>query len=142
MEQVLLRIEGVAEALDVNVTEANEIACSRGLASVRINGALRVPLADLEEVMRGCLGDLSRLQGRREEMSETSSKKRLPSLWLTVSEVSELLNLSRQKIYTMISSGELPSVRISRRTLRVSRVELDAWIAMLTQTSTRGRGET
>lgn len=50
---------------------------------------------------------------------------------LTVEDVADVLGISRSKVYELISSGALPSVRIGRsRRVRVS--DLDVFVERLT----------
>ncbi len=46
--------------------------------------------------------------------------------WLSVTEVQKVLGIGRTKAYRMVTSGEIPAVRIGRL-VRVNRAELDAW---------------
>ena len=46
--------------------------------------------------------------------------------WLSVTEVQEVLGIGRTKAYRLITSGEIPAVRIGRL-LRINRAELDTW---------------
>ncbi len=46
--------------------------------------------------------------------------------WLTVSEVQKLLGIGSTKAYELISTGELPAIRVGRA-LRIRRSEIDAW---------------
>lgn len=50
-------------------------------------------------------------------------------LYNSVAEVSSLLEMSRTKVYRLISSGYLPAKRIGPRMLRISRTELKRFIA-------------
>lgn len=52
-------------------------------------------------------------------------------LLLRVDQAAGLINLGRSKVYEMIASGELPSVRIGRA-VRVPRSGLEAWVRRLT----------
>jgi excisionase family DNA binding protein len=47
---------------------------------------------------------------------------------MTVAEVQAALRIGRNQVYALIASGELPSIRIGARTLRVTRAALDAYI--------------
>lgn len=47
---------------------------------------------------------------------------------LTITDVAELLCISRPTVYQLIRRDDFPSFRIGNRT-RVSRAALDAWIA-------------
>jgi len=46
--------------------------------------------------------------------------------WLKVSEVAEILGVSVKGAYALAAAGELPVVRIGRRTIRIDRVALEA----------------
>lgn len=48
--------------------------------------------------------------------------------WLKVPEVAELLRLPRTRTYELIQSGELPAVRVGRRSIRVRRDELERFL--------------
>ncbi len=47
--------------------------------------------------------------------------------YLKVPEVAEFLQIGRTRAYELVSSGEIPSVRIGRN-IRVSRKELERWL--------------
>jgi excisionase family DNA binding protein len=47
---------------------------------------------------------------------------------LTIPEVAELLGISRVRCYEMAASGEIPSIRLSARRIRVQPAALDAWL--------------
>lgn len=47
--------------------------------------------------------------------------------YLKVSEVAGFLRIGRTRAYELVSSGEIPSVRIGRN-IRVSRKELERWL--------------
>ena len=49
------------------------------------------------------------------------------SEWLSLKDVQQLLGLGRTKAYELVTTGELPAVRIGR-CIRVSRRELDEWL--------------
>jgi excisionase family DNA binding protein len=50
---------------------------------------------------------------------------------LRVEEAARILSIGRSKMYAMIASGEIPSLRVGRRSLRVSTDALRAWIEQL-----------
>jgi excisionase family DNA binding protein len=50
---------------------------------------------------------------------ETTEKE-----WLKVPEAAELLGLPKTRAYELIQQGELPAVRIGRRSIRVNHAEL------------------
>lgn len=58
---------------------------------------------------------------------------------LRASELVDALGVSRAKVYEMIASGELPSVRIGR-SVRVPAASLERWIEVRLQTSSDERG--
>ena len=58
------------------------------------------------------------------------------SRWLKVSEVAEELRINRGTAYEMVSSGQLPAVRIGK-SLRVSRHELDRFVTENSYPGTR-----
>jgi excisionase family DNA binding protein len=43
-------------------------------------------------------------------------------------EVAEMLGVSRQAVYSWIASGELPSVRVGQRAIRVDRDDLTLFL--------------
>jgi len=45
--------------------------------------------------------------------------------WLKVPEVAELLGVPRSRAYELVANGSIPSVRISERTIRVHKAELE-----------------
>ena len=47
--------------------------------------------------------------------------------WLSLKDVQQLLGLGRTKAYELVTTGELPAVRIGR-CIRVNRRELDEWL--------------
>ena len=58
--------------------------------------------------------------------------------WLKVPEVARVLRIARSRAYELVGSGEIPSVRI-RRSVRVSRKELDRWLEEQRQPNARWR---
>lgn len=50
------------------------------------------------------------------------------SYYLKADEVAERLNIHRSHVYRLIESGELPSVRIGNRTVRVPEGALEAYV--------------
>jgi len=59
---------------------------------------------------------------------------------VTVEEAGRVLGLSRTKVWDLLSSGRLRSVRIGRAR-RIARSELERFIAEATTASTRGSAE-
>jgi len=51
----------------------------------------------------------------------------MEKLLLKPEEVQEVLCIGRSKVYEMLASGELPSIRVGR-CLRISRISLEQWI--------------
>jgi len=49
------------------------------------------------------------------------------SEWLTLKDVQQLVGIGRTKAYELVTTGELPAVRIGR-CIRVNRTELDEWL--------------
>jgi excisionase family DNA binding protein len=49
------------------------------------------------------------------------------SEWLSLNDVQQLLGIGRTKAYELVSTGELPAVRIGR-SIRVNKGELDMWL--------------
>lgn len=47
--------------------------------------------------------------------------------YLTIREVYEDLGIGRNKVYEMVASGEIPSVRFGERIVRIPRDEYEAW---------------
>ncbi len=52
---------------------------------------------------------------------------------LTVTEVADLLRLSRGSVYHMVSQGRLPCIRLSARCLRFSREAIAQMLSEMTQ---------
>jgi excisionase family DNA binding protein len=50
------------------------------------------------------------------------------SLWATVPEVAEELQIPRTRAYELIAQGALPAVRIGERSIRVNRRELERFL--------------
>ncbi len=51
----------------------------------------------------------------------------LPEL-IRVSAVAEYLGVSKAQVWRMVWSGQLPSLRLSEKVVRVRRAELEAWL--------------
>ncbi len=47
--------------------------------------------------------------------------------WLSLKGVQQLVDIGRTKAYELVTTGELPAVRIGR-CIRVNREELDEWL--------------
>ena len=52
---------------------------------------------------------------------------------LTVAEAAKLLRLSRSQVYNLVSAGQLPTVRLGPRGIRIPRQALLDWIAAHTE---------
>ena len=52
----------------------------------------------------------------------------MTKLLLKVEDAASVLSVGRSKAYAMAASGELPSIRIGRRSVRVPVAALEAWI--------------
>jgi excisionase family DNA binding protein len=63
--------------------------------------------------------------GRVKAEVDTASTRRE---WLTVPELALLLGVPRTRAYELIQRGELPAVRLSERTIRVNREELERFL--------------
>jgi len=48
---------------------------------------------------------------------------------MTPAEVAEELRISLRKVYIMVDSGDLPAVRVGKKTLRIPRSSVDAVLA-------------
>jgi excisionase family DNA binding protein len=48
--------------------------------------------------------------------------------WLKVPEVAELLDVPRSRAYELVATGTIPAVRISERTIRVHKGELEKFL--------------
>ncbi len=48
--------------------------------------------------------------------------------WLKVPEVAQLLAIPRSRAYELVADGTIPAVRISERTIRVHRAELEKYL--------------
>ena len=49
------------------------------------------------------------------------------SEWLSLKDVQQLVGIGRTKAYELVTTGELPAVRIGR-CIRINRRELDEWL--------------
>ena len=47
--------------------------------------------------------------------------------WLSLKDVQQLVGIGRTKAYELVTTGELPAVRIGR-CIRINRRELDEWL--------------
>ena len=49
--------------------------------------------------------------------------------FLSVADVAEVLYVSKITVYRMVENGELPALKINKRTYRIRQEDLDAYIA-------------
>lgn len=49
--------------------------------------------------------------------------------FLSVADVAEVLCVSKMTVYRMVENGELPALKINKRTYRIQKEDLDAYIA-------------
>jgi excisionase family DNA binding protein len=54
-----------------------------------------------------------------------------PALLLTVTQTGELLGVSRSTVYTLTRAGRLPVVYPARRSARIPRAAIEAFVAQL-----------
>ncbi|MDR2824927.1 MAG: helix-turn-helix domain-containing protein [Prevotellaceae bacterium] len=64
-------------------------------------------------------------QADSEEIREHNRQKLLSQEFLSISSAAALLSISRPTIYKMIANGELKTIRISKRIVRVKRADLE-----------------
>lgn len=65
------------------------------------------------------------------QATETRDEALSPTkkLYLTIGDVAQLLQVGRSTAYLMVEKGELPSVRIGKKLIRVPRNALDEYFA-------------
>src|SRR5215211_2994497 len=56
--------------------------------------------------------------------------------WINMKELQDLLGIGHTKAYSLIASGEIPSVRIGR-IIRINRRDLDRWLERQTYAMAR-----
>lgn len=49
--------------------------------------------------------------------------------FLSVADVAEVLYVSKMTVYRLVERGELPALKINKRTYRIRQEDLDAYIA-------------
>mgnify|MGYP001661154948 CR=1 FL=1 len=49
--------------------------------------------------------------------------------FLSVADVAEVLYVSKMTVYRMVENGDLPALKINKRTYRIRQEDLDAYIA-------------
>ncbi len=60
--------------------------------------------------------------------------------WLTATEVADELRIPRKQVYKMVKEGDLPAHRIAGRTIRISRTDLNTYLASRRTTAGLTRG--
>ena len=74
-------------------------------------------------------GRVRETPGPRTDSVTARDRSTAPStLLLTVAEVELELRLGRTRVYQLLRSGEIPSVRVSARAIRVTREDLLRWV--------------
>ena len=48
--------------------------------------------------------------------------------YLTISEIAEILNISKQMVYAIIRSGELTAIKLGPRSVRIARSEFERYL--------------
>jgi len=61
-------------------------------------------------------------------MPRNETQRQAPAQLMTIPQVIEALQLGRTRVWELVASGELPSVRIGR-SVRVDAEDLERWIA-------------
>jgi len=56
--------------------------------------------------------------------------------WITLKDMERLLGIGSTKAYELVTSGEVPSVRIGR-SIRINKQELEGWLERQTYTVAR-----
>jgi excisionase family DNA binding protein len=67
------------------------------------------------------------VSGRYDTEGDVLSVTARETEWLSLKDVQRLLGIGRTKTYELVTTGELPAVRIGR-CIRVNRPELDEWL--------------
>jgi excisionase family DNA binding protein len=52
-----------------------------------------------------------------------------PAIWMRVPEAATYFSVPRSRMYDLIQKGSLPAVRISERSIRVNRKEVERYLA-------------
>ena len=73
------------------------------------------------------LGLVTSDESERKERMESQQETTTPRLLLRIPEAAKALGLGRTKIYELITSGELPVIRVGRA-VRVSVTALQKWV--------------
>ena len=67
------------------------------------------------------------VSGRYDTEGDVLSVTARKTEWLSLKDVQQLLGIGKTKTYELVTTGELPAVRIGR-CIRVNRRELDEWL--------------
>jgi excisionase family DNA binding protein len=67
------------------------------------------------------------VSGRYDTKGDVLSVPARETEWLSLKDVQRLLGIGKTKTYELVTTGELPAVRIGR-CIRVNRKELDEWL--------------
>jgi len=67
------------------------------------------------------------VSGRYDTEGDVLSVPARETEWLSLKDVQQLLGIGKTKTYELVTTGELPAVRIGR-CIRVNRRELDEWL--------------
>jgi excisionase family DNA binding protein len=70
------------------------------------------------------------------ESQEVGSEEGSMKEWLNLHEVQEILGIGRTKVYELVATGQIPSVRIGR-SIRINRRRLEEWLDQQTFMSQR-----
>ena len=79
-------------------------------------------------------------------MSEKKEKEKRPGAWLTVEEVAQVMDVSRDTVARLIASGSLPAVLIHsgkrKRTYRVRPAVFESWASSRERSHEQAQGKT
>ncbi|MCL2739564.1 MAG: excisionase family DNA-binding protein, partial [Bacteroidales bacterium] len=64
-------------------------------------------------------------QSQSDEIKERNRQNLLSQEFLSISQAAILLNISRPTLYKMIASGNIKTIRISERIVRIKRTDLE-----------------
>lgn len=83
-------------------------------------------------MIRVAMDDPSAVADRHVDGAEAAAPQ---TLLLTVAEVERELRLGRTRVYQLLRAGEIPSIRLGNRAIRVTREDLRRWIESRYQAS-------
>jgi excisionase family DNA binding protein len=52
-----------------------------------------------------------------------------PAIWMRVPEAATYFSVPRSRMYDLIQKGDLPAVRIGKRSIRINRKEVERFLA-------------